>query len=166
MENRFEETLDEYLEGHLSYIEADKRLLGVKLDSEQAQIWQDLKPLDEGLAARTATRAELPWLVTKVTSRVDANQRAINWLKLQKHDPVGGFSIQYSQFFTPLVWRVLGAGSVGAFTGFWMGSKVAFFQQYQATFASVAPLPLLLAVGAGLLAALVVVSPSLRKYYS
>ena len=84
MKYSFNETLNDFLDGHLSYTQANKRLTRFPLEADQAKMWKDLKPLDEGLAERTAIRTELPWLVTKVTSRVNARQRAVKWMNRQE----------------------------------------------------------------------------------
>ncbi len=166
MKYKFDETLNDFLEGHLSYSEAGERLTGIPLDTDQAKMWNELKPLDEGLSERTAFRAELPWLVTKVTSRVNARQRAKEWVNQQGQDVLGGLGFQYSQMFSTLVWKALGAAVIGGFTGFLMGSQLAIFQKYQTLLLAGIPFPLVLAVSLGLISALIVVSPSLRKYYS
>ncbi len=76
----FEEVLERYLDGQLSYDEAGMIVLDLELDEDQDRVWQSLRNLEEGLIVRADIASQLDWLSEKVREAVENNEQVHHWL--------------------------------------------------------------------------------------
>lgn len=165
MKYSYSDTLNDYLEGHISLEEAETRLNSIELDGTQASEWQRLKSLDAMLTERSQAGPALPWLEVSVTSRIEARQRARQWV----HDnPAGLFSRLKAAAVIRSVafWQVALVSLACGIGGYWFGSNLSLASSlgsYSPAGMSVALLSALLGAGAGAIAA---AFPRIRNFYS
>jgi hypothetical protein len=81
----FEEVLEKYLDGHMSYDEVGMIVLDLQLDDEQDRIWQSLRNLEEGLIVRADVASQLDWLSEKVRDAVENQEQMRRWLAEISH---------------------------------------------------------------------------------
>ena len=77
----FEEVLERYLDGKLSYDEAGMIVLDMDLDEDQDRVWQSLRNLEDGLIIRADIASQLDWLSDKVREAVESNEQMRYWLR-------------------------------------------------------------------------------------
>jgi len=158
----FDEVLAEYMEGHLSLEEAERRMNSVGMNPEQAAMWNTLGNIDQAMQKRSDADSQLPWLELKVSAQIDARARARKWLS----ESGGVFGREWSSVAAnPVLWKVTGALIIGGLTGYLSATSIPQASQYLAQIPVGGPLAFSTAVFFGLAGALAVLAPSLTKYY-
>ncbi|MCB1187511.1 hypothetical protein KDL29_10130 [bacterium] len=79
--HRFEEVLERYLAGELSYDEAGMIVIDLDLDEGQERVWQSLRNLEESLIVRADVSSQLDWLSQRVRDAVENNEQVRMWLR-------------------------------------------------------------------------------------
>lgn len=76
----FEDILERYLDGRLSYDEAGMMVIDMDLDDEQDRVWRSLRNLEDGLIIRADVASQLDWLSGKVAEAVENSEQVRRWL--------------------------------------------------------------------------------------
>lgn len=84
-EHHFEEVLEKYLDGRMSYDEAGMIVLDMQLDDEQDRVWQSLRNLEKGLIVRADVASQLDWLSEKVRDAVENQEQMRRWMTEISH---------------------------------------------------------------------------------